>query len=363
MAYERFIVKIEGKEITTLYSDQIQLEVELDDELASMCWLQITLLQTGNKWTYLDDAQWMIWNKISIKVGFDKERIEDLFSGYITHIRPHFEIDAAHCILEVWGMDGSVLMDREDILKAWPGKKDSDIAAEIFRKYGFTAHVENTKIVHDEKVSTIIQRETDIQFLKRLAIRNGFECFVEGKDGYFRKPKIDAQPQPPLAVQFGEQTQVKSLDIEVNALTAKQSIAMLQIDRSNKKILETKINRSQQKALGKTKANDLSSQIKPVGLTYISKSVCTGQPEMDTFCRELLHQTEWLVTAMGEIDGNQYAHVLKPRGTVTIKGISETHSGIYYVSHVTHTFNQEGYTQFFHAKRNGIHLTGTEKWE
>ena len=35
-------------------------------------------------------------------------------------------------------MDASVLMDREDKLKDWPNKKDSDIATEIFRRYGLT---------------------------------------------------------------------------------------------------------------------------------------------------------------------------------------------------------------------------------
>ena len=80
-------------------------------------------------------------------------------------------------------MDGSVLMDREEKLKDWPNKKDSDIAAEIFNLHGFTPEVEDTEVIHDEAVSTVIQRETDIQFLNRLALRNGFECYVEGTTG------------------------------------------------------------------------------------------------------------------------------------------------------------------------------------
>src|SRR5216683_2804527 len=121
--------------------------------------------------------------------------------------------------LEIWGMDGSVLMDREEKLKDWPDKKDSDIAAEIFSLYGLTPETEDTVVTHDEKVSTIIQRETDIQFLRRLALRNGFECYVEGKTGYFRPPQVDAPPQPVLAVHFGDETNVRHLAIEVNALT------------------------------------------------------------------------------------------------------------------------------------------------
>lgn len=62
----------------------------------------------------------------------------------------------------------------------------------------------------------------------------------------------------------------------------------------------------------------------------------------------------------GEVAANQYGSILTPRGTVTIKGIGETHSGVYYVSHVTHTFSAAGYTQTFRVKRNALMPTGDE---
>ena len=59
-----------------------------------------------------------------------------------------------------------------------------------------------------------------MQFLKRLAQRNGFECYVEGKTGFFRAPRLRDTPQPVLAVQFGEgETNVNRFSLEVNALT------------------------------------------------------------------------------------------------------------------------------------------------
>ena len=45
---------------------------------------------------------------------------------------------------------------------------------------------------------------------------------------------------------------------------------------------------------------------------------------------------------------------------MTIKGIGETYSGIYYVTHVTHSFTAEGYTQYFRVKRNALMPTGAE---
>ena len=39
---------------------------------------------------------------------------------------------------------------------------------------------------------------------------------------------------------------------------------------------------------------------------------------------------------------NQSGEVLRPRATVTIKGVGELYSGVYYVSRVTHTFSGSG---------------------
>src|SRR5262245_24997282 len=93
------------------------------------------LLEKDGTWSLLDDERFRVWKPVVIAAGLGGD-VEELISGYVTHVRPVFDPDPAHCILEVWGLDGSVLLDREDKLKDWPNKKDSDIASEIFGAYG-----------------------------------------------------------------------------------------------------------------------------------------------------------------------------------------------------------------------------------
>lgn len=361
MEHENFKIEIEGEEVSDLYPDLIRLEVELDDELAGMFRLHLTLRQEQNgSWTPLDDERLRVWKLVVITAGLESDTVE-LISGYITYAKPVFDPDPAQCMLEIWGMDGSVLMDRVDKLKDWPNKKDSDIAAEIFNLYGFTPEIEDTEVIHDEAISTVIQRETDIQFLKRLALRNGFECYVEGTTGFFRPPQLDATPQPVLAVHFGDETSINRFSIEVNAL-APANVAMFQIDRVNKEVLDASAESSLQEALGATDgAGILAAGMEP-GLVVIGQTVTTGSPEMTALCQGLFHEGEWFVTGEGEIAANQYGHVLIPRRTVTIKGIGETYSGVYYICHVTHTFTPDGYTQVFRVKRNGLMPTGSEEF-
>src|SRR4029434_9158625 len=236
MASESFTLETVDGELDVPKTDLLSLEVELDSELASMFRLQLAIRQQrdGN-WTYLDEERFRPWMPMRITGGFDAD-VEELLSGYITPVKPDFS-RGAQCSLEIWGMDRSVVMDREERLYAWPNERDSAIAAKIFSQYGFFPVVTKTQAQHDDKISTIIQRETDMQFLNRLALRNGFECYVEGGIGFFRPPRIIADPQPVLAVHFGDDTNVNEFSLEVNAL-APTNVMMFQVDRTDKTLLE-----------------------------------------------------------------------------------------------------------------------------
>jgi phage protein D len=361
MQNENLKIEFGGSEISGLYNDLVSLEVELDEELAGMFRMHIAMsLQADGTWTYLDDDNFTIWTPVVVTAGLDDDS-EQLISGYITHVRPTFGVGLDECTMEVWGLDGSVLMDREDQLKDWPGKKDSDIATEIFSSYSLTPQVEDTQIIHDEKVSTIMQRETDISFLRRLAQRNGYECYVDGDTGYFQPPQLSAAPQQILAVQFGDDTNVNRFQLEVNALET-TGISMTQLDHDAKEVIEASSVPDNQKAFGASSSDTYLGAGVTSALAYIGKTVTTGQLEMTALCQALYDESEWFVTGEGDVAANQYGNILKPRVPVTIKGIGETYSGIYYVTHVNHIFNADGYNQHFRVKRNGLMPTGEENF-
>lgn len=361
MAYDSLQIEIAGTEAADIYPDLLSLEVELDEELAGMFRLALALqLHADGSWSYLDDDRLVPWQRVVITAGLASDT-EQLLSGYITHVRPSFGDGLDQCQLEIWGMDASVLMDRDDVLKDWPNKKDSDIAQEVFQTHNLSPQVTDTGVIHDEDVSTIIQRETDIRFLRRLALRNGYECFVDGDTGYFQPPAVGGSPQPVLAVQFGDQTTVTRFALEVNAL-APSNVTMFQVDRLNKQVLDASADSLALRQLGaKPIGSFLAGGMSP-GRAYLGQAVTTGLPEMTALCQELYDRSSWFVTGEGEVDANGYGSVLKPRGIVLIKGVGQTHSGMYYITHVTHSFTSDGYTQRFTVKRNALAVTGSENF-
>lgn len=358
MPHDFVRIEFDGEEIDTVYSDLLQLEVELDDDLASMFRLRLSMIQIAEGWTSLDDERLRVWKPVTITAGFEDNN-EELMTGYITHVKPNFQADPEQAYLDIWGMDASVMMDRIEKLKDWPNKKDSDIATEIFQSYGLSPEVEDTGVVHDEAVSTIIQRETDMQFLKRLSLRNGYECYVQGGSGYFGPPLIDEDPQPILAVHFGRETNIHNFALSVDAMMP-VNIGMFQVDRLNKEVIEVNVESSEQTSLGNVDTAGLLAPGMEPGRVYIGSNGAMGEPEMQALCQGLYHKAEWFVMAQGEIDANNYSHVLMPRKPVTVKGIGESYSGVYYVNHVTHVFTGDGYTQKVKMKRNALIPTGDE---
>jgi phage protein D len=359
---EQVVIEIDGQEAADLYEDLSRVEVQLDEELAALFVLELSLhLQPDGVWSHLDDDRLTPWRRVRIHAGFE-DGTEPLMTGYVTHAHAIFDADLARCRLEVWGMDGSALMDREERLRDWPDQKDSDIATAVFSSYGFSSEVEDTAVVHDANTSTIVQRETDMQFLRRLALRNGFECYVDGNTGYFQSPRIDVRPQPLLAVHFGAKTNLEWFSVQVDAL-AEAAVGMFQLHRTEKEVLSSLVESSRQPALGASQASDLLPPGLAPARSFVAMNAATGVKEMETLCQGLFHRGEWFVTGEGLAAGNRYGNVLRPRHPVTIKGVGETHSGVYYVTHVTHCISRGGYSQRFKVKRNALLPTGAERFD
>ena len=101
-------------------------------------------------------------------------------------------------------------MNLEEKVKEWVDVTDADVANSIFGDYGITPASDNSdddSPTHTEDGHTLMQRASDIQFLRNLARRNGKLCRVVCTDtpgqrtGYFAKPSVDGDPVVTLGSQ------------------------------------------------------------------------------------------------------------------------------------------------------------------
>lgn len=342
----------EGAKKRDAASSLIELEVQEDHELASVFRVKLAIVrEKDGLWTLLDDDTVAPWAKVEIKMHVG-DRDEPMMIGHITSVRAHVDPQEGQSFLELAGMDTTGLMSLEEVIKDWPGKSDSAIASEIFTKYRLTADVKDTEIVHAKDDWTILQRESDIHFLKRLARRNGFECVVRGETGIFRPPDLSGKdPLPVLAAHFAQETNLNSFDVHWNLLRPAPAKAH-QLDALTKQTDSVTAPASDEKALG---TKDPAGYPPPPGRTrqaVLKHAVTTGRPELQRLAQAFANEAAWFLEGRGEVDTARYGAILHARRPVPVKGVGKLPSGVYYLTSVKHLYTVDRYTQQFCGRRN-----------
>lgn len=356
MITEVVSIAIDGVVQDALVPDIVDVEVEDDVAAASVFRLRVAIAQRRDgSWKHLDDQRFAVWRRVRLEAGYPGSA-ETIIDGYVTHVEARLSSEDPY--LEISGFDVSAAMDLEEKQRAWANKKDHEIAQEIFSSYGLSYEVEDTVATHEDDVATILQNESDIRLLRRLAARNGFECHVRAGTGFFRSPNMQDPPQKLLAVEFGAETNVSDLLIRVDGTHATEA-EIRRIDPFEKREEAEALSASPRRGLGARSLADLRRG-QPAGRVLVRNQPSAVAREMQTRLRHAYDGATGFVTVEGEVDSRAYRGVLRARRLVTIKGAGESFSGLYYVTRVRHTFTADGYRQYFNAYRNAVGLTGQE---
>src|SRR5215813_8465251 len=343
------------------YGDVESLTVEENLTQASTMRLRLAItLDDNGVWDYLDDARFEVFTKVSVRIGFTgggglagalsgvfgaltgsqgNDGLERVFDGYITSVHPTWGSDPGSTHLEIEAMDTSVLMSLEEKIATWPNLSDSDIVQQIVSGYGVTVNVDSTPTVHQENDTTIVQRTTDIQFVRELAQRNGLEFYFEtDKDSgevnaFMRAPQLEGTPQPDLAIQFGDESNLKNFSAHVIGQRP-LNVKTQQIDVKANSPNSAQVSDTQLTKLGDTDANALIGG--PLGALVTPKDTLAqmlllGTPtsdatELQTAAQAVRDEAAWLMTATGEINSEAYGAVLRPHRMVLIKGAGSRYS-------------------------------------
>jgi phage protein D len=357
------------------YPNVIEVEVTDHADEADTFRLKLRLrVGDGGEWTDADYDQIALFSKVRIEAGFRAGDTQVLTEGYVTEMTAHFEDAGRQPYFEVRGLDASVLMTLEEKIVAWPNLSDGDIATQILSGYGLVPDVTSTNPVHQDTDITVMQRGTDLQFLRSLARRHGFEVgverdFVSGVvTGYFREPNLAGNPQKTLAVAFGEQSSLSSFEVSVDSLRPLAAEAD-QIDVKGKAVGTGTATGLQLAAIGDRDlaalagdtAAGLVSPKDTVGKVWLAADPTSDATELAGLAQAVCDEAGWLATARGDIRSDVYGTVLRANRLVLVRGAGSRYSGAYYVTSVTHRLAAAGeYEQHFEARRNALGLSGGE---
>ncbi len=342
-----------------------QIEVEEHAEMADILRLRVAtaVSDDGNTWTVIDDDIMGRLTEIELHITVGAGLAGYVFRGHVVELNAVYANQPGESHLEIVALDPTVLMNLEQKVRAWPDMADGDIASAIFGEYGFTPDVESTEPTRQETDVTTIQRGTDIQFLTKLARRNGFDCYVEidpmtgMTEGHFHPPRLDERPQGVLSVNLGEATNVDSFRARHDMLRPTSATA------GGLTIGDQSVESGESES---TDADELGSESLHEGdsprVLLPSRTALFDGGELQTYVQGLVNRSSFAVVADGELHTSAYGDILRAKRPVNVRGAGRLFSGTYIVEKVLHTLSGETNTQSFTLRRNALGLSGQESF-
>jgi hypothetical protein len=337
-----------------------EIEVETASEEAGMFRLRLGISKTAiGDWSLLQEDIFRPLLPVAIRVQTGSGVPEAILNGYVSGQEVTWA-EGEVSTLEVTGMDVTAVMNLQEKVMPWPNLPDSAIAAAIFGQYAVVPQIQPTPPVLLEPEGTTTQRGTDIRFLRQLARRNGFDCYVQpeptsGVDfGYFQPPDLFGLPQAVLNADLGPETNVTGVTLRYEMLRPTTAIAAT-LDTSTKSPQPALAPVALERPLG---LEGTLLRVLPPPIARPADSGLGRSAELQTWAQALVDRSTWSIVAEGTVGAD--VGVLRPGKVVNVRGLGRLYNGSYYVTRVHHQIGRDSYTQRFEAKRNAVGMTGAE---
>lgn len=298
----------------------------------------------------LADKRLDVGSELSILVPMG-DKTHCLVKGPVHGHKIHLEHGGAGSWLEVKGSDNSIKMDRETKSVIWSGT-DSDAVNSILGNYGYTPDVQSTKAGHSENKHTLIQRETDLRFVRRLARRNGFlfwtTCDSSGSEtAHFKRPPIDESAAAELTINLESPT-LQTLDITWD-LERPTSVEGKQLDLNSKSNLDGAVNQTPQSILGDKGLKAITNDKRSVHVS----APADDAGDMQSRGEGALIEADWFIRATCKASPEQLNALVRAHTIVNVRGVGKRHSGKYFVSRVRHIMDAASHQMEIELLRNG----------
>jgi len=343
------------------YNKIISLEVEENADLPGAIQLILPVSTTEtNDLTFVSDDHFKPFANLAVVATPEKKADECIFDGYVLAHKLHLETGTTASTLQVWGQDASWLMNLEEKVREWVDVTDASVANTLFQEYGISPAPDNTEEdspSHTEDGHSLMQRASDIQFLRNLARRNGKLCRVACTNkpgqrlGYFAKPKLDGSPVVTLTLNHPEAWTVNALDFDwdvtrPSAVKASQAL----FNDSSEDGVSADTDDAGLTLLDERKLADFAG--KP--MTVLLTAPVDDAGELALRARSLLREASWFVRCEGEADVSRLNAILRVGTVVQIEGVGSLNSGKYYVWSVRHTISANAHKMKFVLVRNAV---------
>ncbi len=345
------------------------VEVTQSDDGTSGFQIVFRLGRAGNKdvadYRMIKNPLLQVFNRVILIVTVGA-KAQVLMDGIITNQQFSPSLRPGDSTFTITGEDISIMMDLEEKSESYIAQDEATIARVIiakYAKYGLKPNVINPPLkdrpTRNNWIPLKPPNKTDFKYLQMIGERYGFVFYVTPgpvaltNTAYWGPPKQDSRPQNPLTVNMGSFSNVESINLQNNGLSAIEVEGKVQ-DRKTNKIQKVSKSRSERRRLASKPA--LSSQSARRSKQFRHTGANTA--EANAYAQGLVDSSvDDVVTITGTIDIVRYGTPLVLRRLVILRGVGNTYDGLYYVKNVTHKLRQGSYKQDFTLTREGLGST------
>lgn len=367
----------------TLYTLVSEVTVEESMDLPGAIQITVPVSRSGSgDLTYLDDPRFAPMAQVAIVAtaggsgasgvaagaagavasafggGAAPPGAQCIFDGYVLSQKIHLETGTTNSTLTIWGQDATWLMNQTETVKEWVDVTEFAVAASIFGNYGITpdsANTQDNSPAHTDDTHSLMQRASDIAFLRMLARRSGKICRVACADqpgqrtGFFGIPNLQGDPGVTISLNDPSNWTVDKIDLEWDATrpTAVAARSTLFSDNDSSGTVGDTSD-SGLTALGDRTLASFTGQ----AMSVLLATAVDSAGELSLRAQGLLRETGWFLRCDGETDADRLGAVLRAGMLVALAGIGAVHSGTWIVWSVRHRLTQDAHKMSFSLLRN-----------
>lgn len=254
----------------------------------------------------------------------------------------------------VRGADLTVAMARESRVKVWPTTTDAAAAMEVLGGHALTPDVSiSSNVVHDETRNSLVQRESDLNFVRRIARRNGcwfwlsYDPLLGVPTAHLKRPPVD-EPAMVELVLNGSGRNVEAVnihwDVERTVAATSMYLDVRTVEDMNGDVERSPLSGLADRSLADIVPSPRKSQLSvPVD----------DAGDLMSRSEAALIDSAWFVSAMVKVKYSVLKKVLRAHTPVNLIGAGSRHSGKYLVASVSHQIDATDHVMEAELIRNG----------
>jgi hypothetical protein len=254
--------------------------------------------------------------------------------------------------LEVVGADRSVAMDRADKAKVWNNVTDSLAVAAVLADYKLVPDVGVTSTLHMELKHSLVQRETDLRFVRRLARRNGFWFWITTEApavnvAHFKRFSPGGSADVELKMNT-EGANIDSVTLEWDS-ERPVSASLKQVSLADKSVIDASVSRSPLSGLANKGLDNIVKEKREVHLAVPADDA----GDLKARAEAVLIDHGWFVRARVVARLSVLKKVIRAHTVASLGGLGKRHSGNYVVARVVHDIDATDHVMTVDLVRNG----------